>query len=1049
MAIAPENAEEGLELLSIGVGIFDGDLQLTFCNSAFRTLREYPDDLCRDGVSLRSLLLFNAKRGDFGPGDAEQHVAERIDEIETSRERQIEREMANGQILRIQYRHTSSGGLVVTFQDCTAERNAQRVLEESEERYALVTRATSDGIYDWRVKEDELFISDSLIRILDFDSNIGASLTWADRLHPDDLPGYISAIHTHFKKQAEAVDIEYRVRAKSGGYRWVHDRGVGERDESGRVVRLVGAVRDVTEMREAQSELEHTRSRLMASLSTISDGILLTDADDRVELFNERYVEIFGDAAGGADMSEAIVVGRSFFDMIRDGYNLGMFKPHPDGVEAWIKSRIKAWEQPVAKWELELSNGVWILLNERRMPDGGRVMVYTDITEFKQREAEAHAASQRFEEAIEAISSGFALWDTDDRLVTCNTRFRGYFAGLDDVVVPGAVFTEIVSAGLERGFFPNAEGDIPAYLADIAEKRQKAIGEVREQFVNGMWLQITDHRTRDGGIVSIYTDVTELKNSQLEIEKQSDVLKLTLENMGQGITMVDKDLNTVALNEQFLELMEFPAEKFYQGFTMEQAFRYNAERGEYGPGDIDEQVRERLDLSLKFQPHRFERTRRDGTIVEIVGNPIEGGGFVSTYTDITERKRAEESLKSTLAEFNAVLDNIEYGVVFMGPDLRARIANRAFSRIWNVPPEFVEENPDIRDLILYVQKSNFYAVDPGDWDEWLDNRIKAIEAGDIAPTEVARTDGTIVSYQCIALPDGGRMLTYFDITEISQARDKAQAALEDLKNAQQRLIQAEKMASLGQLTAGIAHEIKNPLNFVNNFSKLSAEMMEELAEILEDPMAALDQDMREDAEDLFATVRENLLKIDQHGKRADSIVKNMLLHSREGSNEMQSVDLNALTKEGVNLAYHGARAADKGFNVDLVVDLSDDVGSIECLPQDLQRVIMNLCSNGMYEAAKQAAAGGDAARLNISTTIADSRYLIEVTDNGGGIPADMQDKIFNPFFTTKPSGEGTGLGLSISFDIIKQHGGELSFETRPGNGTTFIVAMPMTTSSDR
>ncbi|PCH69174.1 MAG: hypothetical protein COC12_09415 [Rhodobacteraceae bacterium] len=1043
------HTEEGLELLDVGVGIFDGDLRLTYCNPAFRDLRQYPESLCRVHVRLQTLLHFNAQRGDFGPGAADDQVAARIAEIETSRERQIEREMANGQILRIRYRRTSSGGLMVTFQDCTTERNAQRVLEEREERYALVTRATSDGIYDWYVKKNELFISDNLIRILDFESNIGTSQTWADRLHPDDLPGYIAALRSHFKKQAEAVDIEYRVRAKNGGYRWIHDRGVGERDEIGRVVRLVGAVRDVTEIHEAQSELMHTRSRLMASLSTISDGILLTGADDRIELFNDRYVEIFRDAAGGADMSNTIKVGRSFFDMIRDGYNLGMFKAHPDGVDAWIKARVKAWEQPVAKWELELSNGVWILLNERRMPDGGRVMVYTDITEFKHREVDAQAASQRFEEAIEAISSGFALWDADDRLVTCNSRYREYFVGLRDYVVPGAVFTEIIAAGIKRGLFPNAEGDIHAYLGDIAEKRQKATGESREQFTNGMWLQITDHRTKDGGIVSIYTNVTELKNNQLELETQTGILKLTLENMGQGITMVDKDLKTIALNEKFLELMDFPAEKFHQGFTMEQAFRYNAERGEYGPGDVDEQVGTRLEMSAKFQPHRFERTRHDGTIVEIVGNPIKGGGFVSTYTDITERRQAEVSLKSALAEFNAVLENIDYGVVFMGPDLRTRIANRAFSRMWNVPPEFIAENPDARSLISYVRKNNYYAVDPGDWDQWLDNRIKAIKAGNIAPTEVARTDGTIVSYQCFALPDGGRMLTYFDITEISQARDRAQEALEELKNAQQRLVQAEKMASLGQLTAGIAHEIKNPLNFVNNFSKLSAEMMEELAEVLVDPIAALEQEDREDAEDLMATVRENLLKIDQHGKRADSIVKNMLLHSREGSSEMQKVDLNALTKEGVNLAYHGARAADKGFNIDLVFSFCDDVGMVECLPQDLQRVILNLCSNGMYEAAKQAALGGSPARLNVSTSIKDRQYLIEVTDNGGGIPDKMKDKIFNPFFTTKPSGEGTGLGLSISFDIIKQHGGELSFQTRSGIGTTFIVALPMVISSGR
>ncbi|WIY23745.1 PAS-domain containing protein [Parasedimentitalea psychrophila] len=1177
MVTEPVYAEEGLELLSVGVGIFDSDLQLTFCNSAFRALRQYPKVLCRHGVSLQNLLLFNAERGDFGPGASDDQVAERIAEITTSGERELERELASGQILQIRYRHTSSGGLIVTFQDCTAERNAERALQASEERYALVseaaeeaiydwhieedrfyaserlgaflglelkadgirdwswerlihpndlahyqstlqehrsgaqprweceyrlrdasgqwmwvsdhgtsirnsdgrttrmvaavrdigervrkdaalaaseeryslvTRASSDGFFDWNVTDDVLYLSDNLTQLLGLKVGTGPSRIWADCLHPNDRPNYIAAIRDHFKEQTDSVELTYRLRAKAGGYRWVSDRSVGERDSQGRVVRLVGAIRDITEIRQAESELERTKSRLMTSLSTISDGILLINPDDHVELFNERYVEIFGDAAGGADLSDVIVVGRSFFDMIRDGYNLGMFQPHPDGVDAWVKSRVEAWKQPVAKWELELANGKWILLNERTMPDGGRVLVYTDITEFKRREDEAQAARQRFEEAIEAISSGFALWGADDRLVTCNARYREYFSKLGDVVAPGALFTDIIAAGLGRGLFPLSEGDVPSYLAAIAEKRLAAIGDSREQLIDGQWLQITDHRTKDGGIVSIYTDVTELKTSQMEIEKQSIILKSTMENMGQGITMVDRDLNTMALNQKFLELMDLPTEKFAAGFSMEQAFRYNAERGEYGPGNVDEQVRERLELSAKFEPHRFERTRPDGVVIEVVGMPIEGGGFVSTYTDVTERKQAEEKQRSALAEFNAVLDNIDYGIMFMGPDLRARITNRAFGQIWNISPEFIKEHPSARELISYVQNRGYYDVEPDDWDEWLDNRILAIQAGNIAPTEVRRKDGTVVSYQCVALPDGGRMLTYFDISEISRARDKAESALQELKNAQQRLVHAEKMASLGQLTAGIAHEIKNPLNFVNNFAKLSAEMMEELAEVLEGPISALSEDDRDDAEDLLATVKNNLLKIDQHGRRADSIVKNMLLHSREGSSEKHIVDLNALTQEGLNLAFHGARAADKGFNVDLQLELSEDVGQVECLPQDLQRVILNLCGNGMYEAVKHSKSGGDPAKLVVSTVQKGEQYLVMISDNGGGIPEDARDKIFNPFFTTKPTGEGTGLGLSMSFDIVKQHGGELSFQTKLNKGTVFCLSLPKHTAHD-
>ena len=1174
----PESVEEGLELLSVGVGIFNSLLHLQFCNSAFRDLRKYPDDLCVVGTSLHALLLFNAQRGDFGPGDAEAQVRERLDEIITSGERQLEHEMSNGQVLQIQYKRMSSGGFVITYQDCTSERTAERALRASEERYslvseaaedaiydwnidedkfvasdrlksllgreirnhgkrdwkwediihpddvrmyrealqqhcsggsqrweceyrlqdaqgnwlwvsdrgtsirnengkptrlvaairditdrvrkdadlaaseerfALITQASSDGFFDWNVVDDELFVSDNLTRVVDLDEGICSSKNWLECIHPDDQTKYVDAIRAHLRQQTDLIELDYRIRARGGGYRWMSDRSFGERNQQGRVERLVGAVRDITDIRETQIELEFARSRLLASIKTISDGILLVDPEGRVEMFNDRYVEIFTDAAGGADLSDVIVQGRLFFDMIRDGYNLGMFKPHPHGVEAWVKARTEAWQAPLARWELELENGTWILLNERQMPDGGRVSVYTDITELKQRETDAEAAKQRFEEAIEAISSGFALWDREDRLVTCNARYREYFAVLGDVVSPGALFTDIVSSGVQRGLFPLAENDVPTYLASIAKKRKKACGEIREQFTGDHWFQVTDHRTRDGGIVSIYTDITELKSKQLEIEKQSTILTMTLENMGQGITMVDRDLNTTALNQKFLELMEFPANEFGQGFTMEQAFRFNAERGEYGPGDIEQQVTERIELSRQFQPHQFERVRPDGTVIEVVGNPIEGGGFVSTYTDITERKQASERLQATLDEFNAVLDNIDYGILFMGPDLRARIANRAFGKIWNISPEFIEEHPSLRELITYVQQSDYYDVEPDDWDEWLERRITAIRAGNIPPTEVGRKDGTVVSYQCFALADGGRMLTYFDITELknreaelSSSKEAAEIALDHLHTAQETLVHAEKMASLGQLTAGIAHEIKNPLNFVNNFAKLSAEMMDELTELLEQSIASLEEDDREDAEDLIATVTANLKKIDQHGRRADSIVKNMLLHSRVGSGEKQTVDLNALTQEGLNLAYHGARAADKSFNIDLQIELSEDVGQVECLPQDLQRVILNLCSNGMYEAVKHSKSGGDPAALKVSTVQTGGQYLIKIADNGGGIPQNVQDKIFNPFFTTKPTGEGTGLGLSMSFDIIKQHGGDLSFQTDPDNGTTFCMSLP-------
>ena len=269
-------------------------------------------------------------------------------------------------------------------------------------------------------------------------------------------------------------------------------------------------------------------------------------------------------------------------------------------------------------------------------------------------------------------------------------------------------------------------------------------------------------------------------------------------------------------------------------------------------------------------------------------------------------------------------------------------------------------------------------------------------------------------------------------------------SLEDLRTTQDRLVQTQKLASLGQLTAGIAHEIKNPLNFVNNFSGVSAELIDELQEVLKD--AGLNEKRRSETTELMDTLRGNLDKVVQHGKRADAIVKNMLLHSREGSGEHRPVDINALVEEGLNLAYHGARAEKQGFNIKLEKSFDPKAGEADVFPQDITRVLLNLISNGFYAATKRGAEtnGGDyEPTLAAATKNLGDRVEITIRDNGTGIPADVKEKMFNPFFTTKPAGEGTGLGLSISHDIVvKQHGGSIEVETQPGEFTEIKIVLP-------
>jgi two-component system, NtrC family, sensor kinase len=279
--------------------------------------------------------------------------------------------------------------------------------------------------------------------------------------------------------------------------------------------------------------------------------------------------------------------------------------------------------------------------------------------------------------------------------------------------------------------------------------------------------------------------------------------------------------------------------------------------------------------------------------------------------------------------------------------------------------------------------------------------------------------------------------------EIREQKEKLEITLADLKSTQAQLIQSEKMASLGELTAGIAHEIQNPLNFVNNFSELNKELLVEMKEEIEkgnyDEVKALAKD-----------VEDNQEKINHHGKRADAIVKGMLQHSRSSSGVKEPADINALADEYLRLAYHGLRARDKSFNATMKTEFDKDIGNINIIPQDIGRVILNLITNAFYAVTeKRQQQPGFEPIVTVTTKLvklpsagAPAGVEIRVTDNGNGIPQKVLDKIFQPFFTTKPTGQGTGLGLSLSYDIIKAHGGELKVATKEGEGSAFIILLP-------
>jgi PAS domain S-box-containing protein len=434
--------------------------------------------------------------------------------------------------------------------------------------------------------------------------------------------------------------------------------------------------------------------------------------------------------------------------------------------------------------------------------------------------------------------------------------------------------------------------------------------------------------------------------------------------------------------------------------------------------------------------------------------------MIGAIGDVTEQKETAAALDQARSRLDEAIEAVAEGFVLFDAADRLVLCNSKFRQIFTELGRVdIAAGVTSEELLRGACEHGMFpeaGADPGSWIA----RILQHGRDPAGPRELLLADGRCLQVNERRTADGGLVGVYADITDMKQreaqlgelvdrlaaARDAAEAAYGDLKTAQASLIQAEKMASLGQLTAGIAHEIKNPLNFVNNFANLSVELLDELKETTASAVAALGEDKRTEINETILMLTGNLEKIAEHGRRADNIVTSMLEHSRGVTGERREVDLNRLVDEALNLAYHGARAQDQGFNITLEREFDEAIAPIALAPQEITRVFLNLFGNGFYAAVKRqrdGAAAGFRPLLKVSTRDVGEAVEIKVRDNGIGIPPGIKDRLFQPFFTTKPTGQGTGLGLSISYDIVtQQHGGTITVDSEPGAFTEFTVRLP-------